>query len=547
MRGPRGSYVAGSTHKSHSRARRLCALACAVAVLVVVSMRSDRSSSGRVFSERAHGSASRLNFNAITGGGTGTASALGEKPPVAVYFTGQARTLRRTLCSIRRHILDRLIEQNFVPVVFVAGELDDESGDYETLLGSIPDVELGGITIVNRPKVSEDDESNNPIKYEDLSSPEVYALLPSDIPKLCLSKFQQKGRWYHAGGSGSKEGSKNALYSSEVLSQLWYRNVVDRMRKQWEGTERGIKAGPFKWIINPRPDNVYVNDLPDLNLLRTEIEGESSEGDALLGGDFGDFVVPLKDSKANFRGKGNASIAGTIYVPNWGEGYDPHAGAGFWGYLFESKTSYQKRRAGVNDRFSFGGVAAMSAYHDLYSQICYGDLVNEMPFDINLEQMIRWYFDHPDTFKAGIRRSIPIPTEFWFFRLRKGHDSSPLENPGHKPAMVKDWSPELLKYRNKVVGESGSDTVDTKQWELWSDASNEVWRCDDSVSANSVVQIGFQKQKQGACLLSERRDEWEKTKWLRRLMPFSGWVPRMTMPGGWLDSKIRKRCLGQVI
>ena len=91
-----------------------------------------------------------------------------------------------------------------------------------------------------------------------------------------------------------------------MLSQLWYKNVVDRMRKQWEGTERGIKAGPFKWIITPRPDNVYVNDLPDLNQLRTEIEGDSSEG-----------------------------VAGTIYVPNLGEGYDPHAGSGFWGYLFE--------------------------------------------------------------------------------------------------------------------------------------------------------------------------------------------------------------------
>ena len=177
-------------------------------------------------SERTHDSASRLNFDAITGGRTGTASALGDNPPVAVYFTGQARTLRRTLCSIRRHIFDRLIEQNFVPVVFVAGELDDETGDYETLLGSIPDVELGGVTLVNRPKVSEDEQSKNknPVKLEELSSHETDVLLPKEIPELCLSKFKQKGRWYHAGGSGSKVGSKNELYSSEVLSQLWYKN-----------------------------------------------------------------------------------------------------------------------------------------------------------------------------------------------------------------------------------------------------------------------------------------------------------------------------------
>ena len=188
----------------------------------------------------------------------------------------------------------------------------------------------------------------------------------------------------------------------------------------------------------------------------------------------------------------------------------------------------------------------MSAYHDLYSKMCYGDLVNEMPIDVNFEQMIRWYFDHPETFKAGIRRTIPIPSEFWFFRLRKGHDSLPVEHPGHRPAMVnKFWSPGVLEGRDNVVaGGDLADIVDTKRWELWSDASNEVWRCDDSIRANSIAHDGFQTQKHGACLLSERRGEWDKTKWLRKLLPFSGWVRRMTMPGGWLDSKIRKRCSG---
>ena len=48
----------------------------------------------------------------------------GDRPLVAVYFTGQARTLNRTICSIERRLFDPLIRQGFAPVVFVVGESD---------------------------------------------------------------------------------------------------------------------------------------------------------------------------------------------------------------------------------------------------------------------------------------------------------------------------------------------------------------------------------------------------------------------------------------
>ena len=48
----------------------------------------------------------------------------GDRPLVAVYFTGQARTLNRTICSIERRLFDPLVRQGFAPVVFIVGESD---------------------------------------------------------------------------------------------------------------------------------------------------------------------------------------------------------------------------------------------------------------------------------------------------------------------------------------------------------------------------------------------------------------------------------------
>lgn len=51
------------------------------------------------------------------------------RPLVAVYFTGQARTLNRTICSIERHLFGPLVRQGFTPVVFIVGESDgNEAG-----------------------------------------------------------------------------------------------------------------------------------------------------------------------------------------------------------------------------------------------------------------------------------------------------------------------------------------------------------------------------------------------------------------------------------
>jgi hypothetical protein len=65
-------------------------------------------------------------------------------------------------------------------------------------------------------------------------------------------------------------------------------------------------------------------------------------------------------------------------------------------------------------------------------------MVSEMPFDVNFEQMLWWYLDHPDTFEAGARLTVPVSSEFWFFRLRKGRGATPVEHPGHRPSMVPD-------------------------------------------------------------------------------------------------------------
>jgi hypothetical protein len=513
---------------------------------VLVAVSNTRFTIGRASSARDHASTSRApNFDAITGGGTGTSPALGAKPPVAVYFTGQARTLRRTLCSIRRHVFDPLVEQNFVPVVFVAGERDDDAADYELLLGHIPNVELGGVRIVDRPK-RDPSEPEKSIAYLDLPQPALDPALPS-VPSSCVADFKKKGRWFHAGGDGSRKDSKNAVYSEEVLSQLWYRSVVDRMRRNWSAsTERGRKAGTFRWIVVPRPDNVYVNDLPDLRETRSLVEGDDPP-DARHTGNSADDAGAFVSSNGSEKGLSSTAtprnVSGTIFVPSWGKGYDPLAPAGGWiaaGLFGSPRRGATKRRPGVNNRFSFGGVAAMEAYHDLYPRMCHDGLSATMPSGMNFEQMVQWYFDQKTTSDAGVLEVVPLPKEFWFLRLRRGEGTTPVENPGHEPAMVADdWGRDAKGIR-AFAGARGSEIVDAKRWEVWSSAAREVWRCDDGVSDSAG-----EAEQRGECLVREMRSEWMKTAWLRRITsdsPFSRWVRMMAMPGGWLEGKIRKRC-----
>ena len=559
----------GSSHKPKRTVRRVCALLGVLGVLLVVAGRGGRSAAreGALLPE-SPARARVENLAGITGGGSGTASGLGRKPPVAVYFTGQARTLRRTLCSIRKHVLDPLVSQGFVPVVFVAGELDGDSGDFQLLLGSIPDVELGGVLIVPRPG-SAVGEENARLSLASLADAKKDPVLPP-IPNACLAVFKKKARWFHDGGDATDSTSKNNKYTDEVLAQIWYRNVVDRMRIQWQTSERGKLAGAVQWVLSPRPDNVYVNDVPNLNELAAA--GNMNQFDDDEAGE-----TASGKTASNRKHNSDVNVSGTLWIPSWGLGHDLSAGKkwrNLFGYLtvpnvFNFLSGKQKRthaskknRPGENNRFAVGGLNAVSVYHDLYVTMCYGGLVRDLPSGVNFEQMVRWYFDHPRVAARGLRRTIPLPGDFWFFRLRKSvspnSDSElgtiptpPLEHPGHEPSLVPfDWRPGALMghgnggvqlYQNERKNrskKSQKQVVEDERWRLWSLAASEAWRCDDAAfSPNARF-----AEKKGECLLREMRSEWVKTGWLRNLVPWGVWARKLVFPGGWLEKKISKRC-----
>ena len=93
---------------------------------------------------------------AVTGGsGRGQRDFVDGKPLVAVYFTGQARSLNRTKCSIDRNLFQPLIALGFQPVVFALGEMDANAGLYQEVLGekALPaGVTLGGLEVISRIK-----------------------------------------------------------------------------------------------------------------------------------------------------------------------------------------------------------------------------------------------------------------------------------------------------------------------------------------------------------------------------------------------------------
>ena len=141
-----------------------------------------------------------------------------------------------------------------------------------------------------------------------------------------------------------------------------------------------------------------------------------------------------------------------------------------------SASSRAKAREGVNNRFSFGGVDGMRAYHDAYARLCHDGLAAEMPSGVNLEQLVAWYLDHPSTRVAGFARRTLIPGEFWFLRLRRGEGTRSVEHPEHRPPMVpRDWN-------------GGGPAVWEKRWEVWEEAARETWRCEggDATDAGSV-------------------------------------------------------------
>ena len=178
---PRVSGSGQYAHRTKGRTARLCALIFALVTCTLATTGGFGGGSGHAsnvvvesWHDRGHLPTSSGRdadaLSRVSGDGPGGGDVSGRRPLVAVYFTGQARTLNRTLCSIRRRIFEPLIFAGYTPVVFVAGERDDEASDYERYLGAIRDVELGDVSIVPRPHVSRD-PSEVPVPYDRLPPP----------------------------------------------------------------------------------------------------------------------------------------------------------------------------------------------------------------------------------------------------------------------------------------------------------------------------------------------------------------------------------------
>jgi hypothetical protein len=366
---------------------------------------------------------------------------------VAVYITGQARSLDRTICSLRRNVFAPLVQQGYDLTIFVVGENDaDDAYKYASYLGpdALPKgLTLGSIVTKSRPVA----------------------------PRSCVEAVLNANfRWYDSGGSGAS--SKNGVYTEEVLSQLRYRQDVDVARREYETRHRVT----FEWIINPRPDNVFVNPIPILSGLNSA----------------------------------------KLYVPSWGHGYDPRS------------LSEDKRRVGINDRFSFGGREVMGKYHDLYRVLCGGSeaggkklsfraredldaVITRMPARMNFEQLVHWYL------RTVVRiQTEHIPGEFWFFRLRKGPAprTLPLEHPGHRPALV---SSLLVKSR----GETGA-----KRWDVWREACMLVWECDGSEAV---------RRGRDAIARAQRTRRHFTMIAMRRMFPDWSFARNVGLPGGSWD------------
>ena len=262
------------------------------------------------------------------------------------------------------------------------------------------------------------------------------------------------------------------------------------------GVSSSSSSSVFSWIVSPRPDNVYVSDLPDLRAL---------------------------DPREH---------AGTVWTPTWGSGSNPRA-FGFWFFGGGSGSGSSRKRAeGVNNRFSYGGVRGMTAYHDAYVALCHDGLSSELPRGVNLEQLVAWYRDRPATRERGWSREAKIPGEFWFSRLRLG-GSSPVESPAHRPAMVEAAGPwwDERGRQTKRGGMSSARELERKRWEVWALAASEAWACEGAEAARA-----------GACALASARRAWDATATLRRVFWFSRDVREMAFPGGWMHEGVRGAC-----
>ena len=147
---------------------------------------------------------------------------------VAVLLYGQARTLNRTHCSITEHILAPLLNASHELHVFVYGELDSDSWQYEAYLDQVS--RLG-------------------IQYHlELQDAHLNA---TNCAVTLDEKYESRMQRLVKDGS---------TYAEELLTQLKYREYVNSLRKKVEKT-KGIT---FDVVILARPDVVYTSPLPPL-------------------------------------------------------------------------------------------------------------------------------------------------------------------------------------------------------------------------------------------------------------------------------------------
>ena len=146
---------------------------------------------------------------------------------VAVLLYGQARTLNRTHCSITEHILEPLLNASHNLHVFVLGESDGDSWQYEAYLHQL--LKRG-------------------IRYH------IETQHPRMAATKCAMALDNK---YEA--RMQRLMKEYNTYAAELLTHLKYRESVNSLRKEFEKT--GIT---FDVVILARPDVVYTSPLPPL-------------------------------------------------------------------------------------------------------------------------------------------------------------------------------------------------------------------------------------------------------------------------------------------
>jgi len=322
-----------------------------------------------------------------------------KKSIVAVYVNGQARTFNRTWCSIVENIFQPLKDSNHEVFVFVAAERDAFSNTYSEILRYLQAqkvLKIGDIVIEDRPPV----EKRSNLKYGTIEEKEPERHL---IPRKCFEELVFKGRWFHGGGTSFH--SKNGIYTAEVLSQLYFRRRVDELRQTYEE----VHDISFDWIISARPDNVYIEKLPD----------------------------------PRFFMRRDTNYSDRVYAVNWGHG--------------SSKRSLNpvKRVQGINNRFSMGGRTAMSKLMRMYDYLCFQNITFEtIPAQMNLEQLTYWYLSEFRNVRVSY---FPSPVPFLFYRLRI-NSVWPLEHPNHRPALTSANRLERLRCYKSAI-----DVVDRCQ------------------------------------------------------------------------------------